>query len=324
MTPFKLTVFTEPIAPVGFVEKVKSYLRPVKFSLQGKRIPAKKKYGGHYSVTRSLLEGLQKIETDHNYNPSGEKDIAENVVVLAGVERLKEIITLKKKGKIRTLVAGPNIVDDVLSEAQLVADPSIDLYIVPSEWVKRQVTEDCAALKNRVLCWSAGINSQFWKPEVKKEKRDKVLIYWKTEPEEFCNDVEWIVKESGRQTAVIRYGNYSINEYKAILDQTRFAVFISRSESQGIAMFEAWAMDVPTFVFDPGQFNFYGRTISYVSASPYLSDVAGNKWKNLEELKNLVNDENILQRFSPRKYVLDQFTDEHCAEQLVKSIQSLK
>src|SRR5882757_3664812 len=100
MKPFKLTVFTEPISANGFIPRVKSFLRPLKFFLQGKKAPQQKKYGGHYAVTRSLVEGLQKIGADFNYNPMREKDISENVIVLAGVERLKEAIELKNKEKI--------------------------------------------------------------------------------------------------------------------------------------------------------------------------------------------------------------------------------
>jgi hypothetical protein len=286
--------------------------------LQGKKAPGKKKYGGHYAVTRSLVEGLKKIGADFNYNPFHEKDIAENVIVLAGVERLKEMIGLKKKGIIRVLLAGPNVVEDVRSEDGIAADPAIDHYIVPSEWVKDLVIQDCRKLKDRVRCWSAGVDTEYWKPVINRERRDEVLIYWKSEAEEFYHDIIRIVKEQGLKPSSIKYGNYNVAEYKEQLDKSLFTIFISRSESQGIALAEAWSMDVPTFVFDPGEFFFSGRMVYNVSSCPYLKRTTGLTWKNLGELRELINDKNSYTGFSPREYVLKEFTDGYSAGQLIK------
>jgi glycosyltransferase involved in cell wall biosynthesis len=324
MSRFKLTVFTEPVAAEGLTQEIRSFIRPVKFFLKGKKKPPKKKYGGHYAVTRSLIEGLQKTGMVYNYNPSREKDIADHVIVLAGIERLRKMIDRKNKGKIRFLLAGPNVVDDVLSEDQIVADPAIDRYIVPSEWVKRQTEEDLPVLRGRVLCWPVGINTDYWKPSATKTERDQVLIYWKSEQQAFCDDVVKQVKELGMKTLVIRYGDYNVAEYKEQLDRSLFGIFISRSESQGIALTEAWAMDVPTLVFEPGEFLFYGRMINYVSSCPYLNSATGLTWKDLSGLKTTIRATDFVNGFSPRDYVLKQFTDEYCAKQLVKNVQDLQ
>jgi hypothetical protein len=324
MKPFKLTVFTEPVSAVGFTQEVKSFLRPVKFFIQGKKTPQKKKYGGHYAVTRSLVEGLDKLGIAFNYNPANEKNIAENVIVLAGVERLKEAIELKKKGNIKFLLAGPNVVDDVLSENQVVADPAIDYYVVPSEWVKDLVIKDCVKLEDRVLCWSAGVDSEYWKPGTKTGQRNKALIYWKTEPEEFCQEVVNVVRQQGIQPLLIKYGAYTIAEYKEKLDQSFVTIFISRSESQGIALAESWSMNVPSLVFDPGEFFFNGRMVYNVSSSPYLTRSTGLTWKDREDLKRIIADKTVFNDFSPREYVLKRFTDEYSAKQLINSVESLR
>jgi glycosyltransferase involved in cell wall biosynthesis len=320
MKPPKLTVFTEPIHAEDLIGRIKSFLRPLKYFLQGQELPAKKTLGGHYAVTRSLVQGLKKTGVDFNYNPSREKDIAENVIVLAGVERLKQAINLKNKGKIRMLLAGPNVVEDVRSENGIVANEAIDRYIVPSEWVKDLVIEDCGRLKDRVLCWSAGVDSEYWKPTVDAKDRKQVLIYWKTEPEEFCNEVIKFVREEGMNPALLQYGKYSVEEYKGLLDRSAYAIFISRSESQGIALAEAWSMNVPTLVFDPGEFFFGGRTIYNVSACPYLTPSTGLNWKTLAELRNIIRDKNSFTGFKPREYVLKRFTDEYSARQLIENL----
>jgi hypothetical protein len=320
MKPFRLTVFTEAIYAEDLIGRIKSFLRPLNYFLQGKKIPAKKTLGGHYAVTRSLVEGLKKTGVDFNYNPFREKDIAENVIVLAGVERLRQAIDLKSRGKIRLLLAGPNVVEDVRSENGIVANEAIDRYIVPSEWVKDLVIEDCARLKDRVLCWSAGVDSEYWKPTVDAKDRKQVLIYWKTEPEEFCNEVIKLVREEGMSPVLLQYGKYSVDEYKQLLDRSSFSIFISRSESQGIALAEAWSMNVPTLVFDPGEFFFGGRMIYNVSACPYLTPRTGLNWKTLTDLRNIIRDRNSFSGFAPREYVLDRFTDEYSARKLVENL----
>ena len=52
------------------------------------------------------------------------------------------------------------------------------------------------------------------------------------------------------------------------------AVFISRSESQGLALAEAWAMDVPTLVWQgpPGD---GGSLFNLSDPSPYLTSHTG-------------------------------------------------
>ncbi len=320
MKPSTLTVFTEPIYAEDFIGRLKSLIRPLKYFLLGKEMPAKKTLGGHYAVTRSLVDGLKKIGADFNYNPSREKDIADNVIVLAGVDRLRQAINLKNKGKIRMLLAGPNVVEDVRSENGIVADEAVDRYIVPSEWVKNLVTGDCSKLKDRILCWSAGVDSNYWKPSVGATNRKKVLIYWKTERREFCNQVVKLVRDGGMDPVLLQYGRYNVEQYRDVLNHSTFSIFISRSESQGIALAEAWSMNVPTLVFDPGEFVFGGRMIYNVSACPYLTTATGLTWKTLDELRNIIQNKSSFAAFAPREYVLNRFTDEYSARQLLQAL----
>ena len=57
-------------------------------------------------------------------------------------------------------------------------------------------------------------------------------------------------------------------------NQIRFcllAVFLSSSESQGIALAEAWSMNVPTFVWNPKPKELNGRYFPSVDSAPYLT-----------------------------------------------------
>ena len=324
MKTTRLTVLTEPLPeyPRGFVALLKSAVRPLKYLLKRKPVPIKKKYGGHYAVTRSLVEGLQKIGADFNYNPTNESEIAENVVVLSGPDTLRKAIRWKRTGKIRFLLAGPNISDSVLDEDGLVGDPAIDYFIVPSAWIEFNVIKELDVLKDKVLCWWAGVNTRYWSPKNANKKRN-VLVYWKTEDEEFCVKVEDMLVRHHFDPIRITYGKYHPLEFKSALESSVFAVFISRCESQGIALAEAWSMDIPTLVWDPGELVIRGKKFEKVSACPYLSDETGKRWITLTQLEELLDHfDQYHSQFRPRQHTVKLFSDEVCSQELLNFISS--
>lgn len=318
--PF-LSIITEPPpTKVGKKAIVKGFvLRFLRLFLKGRVLPGLKKYGGHNAVTRSLMEGLEKIGATFNYIPTKDK-MHDNVIVLSGVEKLKEVLTLKKEGKFKLLLVGPNIVDHVLDHANIVADPLIDFFVVPSEWVKKIVLDDCPALENRIMIWPAGVNSKFWVP--KKRMGKKVLVYKKTETKEFHQNVVMLLNNFGFEADEIEYGNYDEAYFKLKLEKSAFAIFISRSESQGMALTEAWSMNIPTLVYNPGDFVYAGKLVTGISACPFINAEVGREWKTIEELSKLLKA--MKQKklsFSPRKFVLNNFTDEKCARDLLHKIE---
>ena len=120
------------------------------------------------------------------------------------------------------------------------------------------------------------------------------------------------------KTLRIVYGKYQKVEYKAALNLSDFAIFISRSETQGIALLEAWAMNIPTFIWDPHFMIYKERVYSQVSAAPYLSDQTGVEWFEPDQLKFIVNIwEKGGFKFSPRKQVIACFADKICAQSLL-------
>jgi hypothetical protein len=321
MKTIPLTVLTEslPAQPAGIIPLVKRMVRPLKSLISRKPGPQKRRYGGHYAVTRSLVEGLRKIGADFNYNPE-ENKIAETVLVLSGPSVLRNAIRRKNKGEISFLLAGPNIADSVLDEDGIVGDPAVDYFIVPSSWIEKNVIGELPTLKGRVLCWYAGVDVEYWKPRGPKQKR-KVLVYWKTEKEEFCSAVETTLIQKGYTPVRITYGKYISKEYKQALDQCQFAVFLSRSESQGVALAESWSMDVPTLVWDPGELFFRGKAFEQVSACPYLSPETGQRWGDLPELEKLLDGyDNYKDQFNPRAHTVRNFSDEVCAQSLLHFI----
>lgn len=293
MRSVKLTVLTEPVPDPG------------------------KKYGGHFAVTRSLVEGLNKLGASFNYNPGSLSEMGKTVMVLSGTKTLEQAIQWKSNGYIDRLLAGPNIMTvRATGFRELISAPEIDICIVPSDWVRAAYEETAPALAGRIQCWYAGVDECYWKPPGKSLKSKIVPVYWKTEPEEFNLRAETILSQHGLNPVRIIYGSYSAEQFKEVLSKSIFAVFLSKSESQGIALAESWSMDVPTLVWWPRELVIEGRKYDPFSSCPYLSHSTGLRWTTARELDWLLTSlqPNV---FRPRKWVLENMTDEISAKKLL-------
>lgn len=282
-------------------------------------------YGGHFGVTRSLIEGLQKINASFNYNPSTIDLIGNNVIVLADINALRQAINLKKQGKIKQLLAGPNLMVRANEFGSILGSPEVDICIVPCEWVKKAYEEDCPALIGKISTWFAGVNTQEWLPNERHSRNKNVIVYWKTESESFCINIENILRKYQWNPIRIKYGHYNQQHYKKILNNCAFAVFISRSESQGLALAECWTMNIPSIVWSLPYLSNHGRYYSTCSACPYLTSATGIEWQNISEFENIIRTiDDRLPFFTPRQWVLDNMSDEKAAEFLLTIINTQK
>jgi len=315
------------ISIIAFLATTSTFIQSYKFKkLTVLTNSSGKKYGGHYAVTRSLIEGLQKIGANFNYNPKSTSDIGDVVVVLAGIPALKKAINLKKKGVIKKLLAGPNLVNLPHDHNRLLGSPELDVCIVNSYWTRITYLEDMPSLEKKISIWPAGVNSEYWKPTDNNKKDNKnVLVYVKFQDgKSLFSPVAKILKKYGWNPIQITYGSYNINQFKNLLSQSKFAVFLSRSESQGIALAEAWSMNVPTLPWDPGYLKTRFWEYKIISSCPYLTNELGIKWKTLGELEKLIKNIDIkLKTFRPREWLLENMSDEVCAQYMIDIIEAL-
>ena len=243
---------------------------------------------GHIGVTSSVLRGFEKLKYPMNYNPRTIDEVGDHLMVLVDINALYQAIELKRQGRIKTLIVGPNILGNPNQYDHILASPEIDWYIAPCNWARTSNCEEEPGIIGKTAIWYAGVDTDRWKPIMPRIEAKTILIYWKTEPESFCQAVENKLHEYGWETICIQYGSYSQEQYKHILNQVDAAVFISVSESQGIALAECWSMDVPTLVWNPGTAWIYNRWIPVCSA-PYLTPKTGFFWTAIEDLEKLLS-----------------------------------
>ncbi len=322
----QLTISTGPI-PFFYYRKKLSifYHKNYKQKIKGiTPLPeALKMYGGHYGVARSLIHGLQELGTiDFNYNPNSLSKLADTVIVLGGgLSPIKQGIKLKKTGRIKKLVVGPNVAVWPFEE---LGAPEIDLLITPSSWPGQfwaDVDENISLKKLRA--WPAGVDVKYWVPdsEIQPNKTGKKLLFYKKRPIKSQYEACWkIAKNNGFEVIELVPGNYSFEDYKELLNQVDFLVHFVEQESQGLSTLEAWAMNVPTIVWNPGYWHYRMRNFKSSSA-PYMTNKTGTFFKDESEFEQLIQ-ENYLQKelYQPRNWVLKNMTDSICAQKLLDII----
>lgn len=319
-----ITVLTEPVSRVhqGPIASLVQFFEEVR-GVRGSVLEKAKCYGGHAAVTRSLLEGLTRLEVQYQYNPRFIPQVGDIVIVLAGIAPLDQAIAWKRAGRISTLLAGPNIVVRPTDYGGLIAEPEIDACIVPSQWVGTAYVEDAPTLAGRIKVWAAGVDERYWNGLRPHASSKTVLLYQKSVSEELGLACERLLRSMGWSPIRVVYGRYTKDEYREVLASSVFAVFLSRSESQGLALAEAWAMNVPTLVWDPGELTFEGRKYSTVSACPYLTSETGLSWETVTELEEvLTHVDDVVTSRAPRQWVLDHMTDEIAARNLLSMIEA--
>lgn len=278
---------------------------------------SQKTIGGHYAVTRSILRGLTVNNIDYIYNPN--TTISETSLVLSGIDTLEFAIHQKRRGKIKFLLAGPNISVLPSFDNNILAAKEIDVCLVPSRWVKEAYEKDCPELIGRIKIWAAGIDETYWSPEESHTTRNRALIYLKSKNAPI-EDVKKLLDTMHIPYTILRYGSYTKQQYKEILSLSKFAIFLSKSESQGIALAEAWAMDVPTFSWNPGEFIYKMHIFKNVSSAPYTTSENGTLWKNIDELYSILNLFLKENTYTPRKWVLENMTDYLCSKHFLSLI----
>lgn len=280
--------------------------------------------GGHPSVTSSLVRGLRRLNQKFCLNPYFIDNVGPVCIVLSSLDALRQAIELKRRGVIKFLLAGPNLVVRSNEHERIIASPEVDLCIVPSKWVAQAYEEDAPTLAGRIRVWFAGVDETYWTPTRNVEGRNISLVYWKNAGTALAEHVETRLSDAGWAVRRVIYGKYRPDEYRAALAESRFAVFLSRSESQGLALAEAWAMDVPTLAWEPKELVIGGRRYSEFSASPYMNPQVGVRWSCEAEFGELLRSlPGVLSRYSPRRWVQENMTDECSAKLMMKYVDEL-
>ncbi len=278
-------------------------------------------YGGPQSVLDSLTRGLKSLKVDYKLNPRV-KDIPLGafVGVLNNVKALKWAVEAKKAGKIKKIIAGPNIVVLPHDGDGIIKDTAIDVIILPSQWSKDFWVSLVPELKNKIKVWPAGTEI----PPLSSKLKNGCLIYKKRVDEKLFSELLKYLEGQNINYKILRYGRYKHEDYFRLLEESEFMIWLSQSESQGLALCEAWMRNVPTLVWNRGfmeykNYKWYNEKIS----APYLTDETGMFFKDIDDFKEKLPVFLKKMRaggFRPREYAVQNFSDETAAKKYLELI----
>jgi hypothetical protein len=301
--PRKITVY------LGFqFDSLKS--RMVRFSHK-LLLKLRGKSNGPYSLTRNVLN------SDFDVFNRGLEKVARNSRILWLPEPAIDLY--------------PDSTWELIDSSKVWIGPSFDVFnekirerlshskrinmLVPSNWVADLMQTHYGLDGKRIYTWFAGVNTEFWDGK-RHRKPSTLLIYLKSNlsQDELATIIQVASKfELGLQ--IMKYGEYRIHEYRRKLRKSVAVVWIGSTESQCIAQFEAWAMDVPTLIRNCQKFD----DSNLGSPSPYLQPQTGVlTGESKITAAGLIDFLERLDSFAPRNWVLQNATTQISRSNLTK------
>ena len=180
-----ITILTSRIEPRTPGERARLALGSLRRSLRSRGAVAEVR--GPEAVTASLCRGLATIGARYTYAPRSLRAVGDVVLVPNSVPALRQAIEWRAQGRIRLLLAGPNVAVWSTDFDGVLAAPEIDCVLVPSSWPGIAYVEDEPRLAGRVEVWAAGVDTDSWQPGGASKDRT-CLVYAKSAPAELCED----------------------------------------------------------------------------------------------------------------------------------------
>lgn len=295
------------------------------------------------SRTSGLKSGLDALGVQYQYQPDDMPQDGDQVLIMSDHRLIREMIKYKKTQNVDfTLACGPIFeIDDAhrsgkeafLIEAQklieagqldvkesyrildpIISDSEVDAVLTAGYWAKNAWRYLCPSIGNKIYEWRAGVDLSFWDGE-RTPKKKRVVLYDKMLPK-LADNAQNKLEKMGFDVDRITYGSYSLKELREALRQCEFAVVISAKETQGIALAEMWAMNVPTLCREIFATEFDGLKVP-TSACPYLTKDTGRRWQTVADLEEVITAMSLAS-FSPRSWVGQNMSNTISAEILLE------
>jgi len=261
---------------------------------------------GPRKVVINLIKGLDEIGYPYVLNAA--LDVTDTLWIHDDKKALETALSLPGN---RSIIAGPNIYT-LPSEVPSSVFNSNTLFIHPAPWVQ-DFWNTFSPEKINSVVWPVGIDTEVFTPS--NEAKDLVLVYNKQRSSSDVEAVCTALEACGERFAVLNYGHYHEDEYRELLAQAKAMVWVGRSESQGIGLLEALAMNVPVLIWDIAKFgdwtgsghnHFTDEQLAFtpVTAAPYFDKRCGLRFVEPVELRdNLDTFLESLNTYSPRAYI---------------------
>lgn len=263
------------------------------------------KISGPGKVFTNLVKGLKKIGypyvINRDLNATKRLWVHDNLTALQYLHRSKA-----------HKVLGPNLFvlpNDIPGGIRL--DGS--LYLHPCDWAAK-LWEHLGFTACRIKPWPVGIDTDEFQPTCFSNAKRRIMVYHKGRDTQELPLILEVLHSMRLPYWLVLYPLYEENNYKELLGKTSFIIWHGTHESQGIALQEALACDIPVLVLDAESLFppiraaklFHENLKDFrVTTVPYFDGTCGIKINELSRLMPAIESmiEN-LNEFSPRDFVL--------------------
>ena len=276
-------------------------------------------------VLRSLVRGLRLVNAEFNINPST-RNMHRIVHVTSNPIALAWAIEQKKLGHIDKLIAGPNISILPTDDKAVLLGPSIDIILLPSEWTRDAFVQCSPTLEQKIKIWPSGVEipNETSGTDATSTQGQTFIVFKKEFSDEKFETIKSKLNSSNVKYTVLEYGKFKQQTYFKLLESASGMIYLQKAESQGVALQEAWARNVPTLVWDSKTYT-YGNnsdsssvsdasniTVSGKVSAPYLTEQSGLFFDSVEDFDGKFkefSDRIKNGRFSARAYCIEKLSD---------------
>ena len=145
------------------------------------------------------------------------------------------------------------------------------------------------------------------------------LIYFKNRELKLLNEIISFLKNKNIRYKVLKYGDYKNKQLVKYALKSKFGLILGSTESQGIAINELMATNLPLFVIDKN-INNYENIKLYGTTVPYWSSECGEKILDLNDFK--MNFQRFLKNYESNTYKPNNLINEKLSfEKFIENIQ---
>ena len=198
-----------------------------------------------------------------------------------------------------------------------------------SKWVGDYYLELASEFIMPISYFPFSVNTEKFKP-TDVEKEYDCVVYIKRRSNNLINYSLNLLNEKGLKYRIFKYGSYNEEKYLDALQRSKFMLCLDAHESQGFALEEAMACNIPLLVVNATSMydemdDGFNSTFAYLKPNkllatsvPYWSDQCGIKIIEQNELPNAIDRMmNELSSFSPRNYIEETLSDKVCMKRIL-------
>ena len=202
------------------------------------------------------------------------------------------------------------------------------IYIQPSEWAKNAWKIFPICNENRIEILPFGVDTIEFNEIKPITERSQVFLYFKRRLPSELDFLYKFLTKNGYDPIIFNYvKTYNQTDYINSLHNAKFGVWLDAHESQGFALQEALACNVPLLVWNVTSMSQEaGSNFPHINAktNPYWDDRCGESFTNIEEISEKFNKliQNI-NSYKPREYILENLSIEKCSEKFINLVNNI-